>query len=208
MTTIVSVRRNGVVAVGGDGQVTMGQSTILKDNACKVRRLFKGRVIAGFAGSTADAFTLLDLFEKKLEAHQGILERACVALVKDWRTDKMLRKLEAILIVADKEHSFLITGAGDVVRMDDDILATGSGGNYALAAARALVRNTDMGAEDIVKKSLEIAGEICVFTNQQHIIETIKSDEADSKDKPADNSSSDSSSDSNKQDHDSAWTAE
>lgn len=208
MTTIVSVRRNGVVAVGGDGQVTMGQSTILKDNACKVRRLFKGRVIAGFAGSTADAFTLLDLFEKKLEAHQGILERACVALVKDWRTDKMLRKLEAILIVADKERSFLITGAGDVVRMDDDILATGSGGNYALAAARALVRNTDMGAEDIVKKSLEIAGEICVFTNQQHIIETIKSDEADSKDKPADNSSSDSSSDSNKQDHDSAWTAD
>ena len=208
MTTIVSVRRNGVVAVGGDGQVTMGQSTILKDNACKVRRLFKGRVIAGFAGSTADAFTLLDLFEKKLEAHQGILERACVALVKDWRTDKMLRKLEAILIVADKEHSFLITGAGDVVRMDDDILATGSGGNYALAAARALVRNTDMGAEDIVKKSLEIAGEICVFTNQQHIIETIKSDEADSKDKPADNSSSDSSLDSNKQDHDSAWTAD
>ena len=208
MTTIVSVRRNGVVAVGGDGQVTMGQSTILKDNACKVRRLFKGRVIAGFAGSTADAFTLLDLFEKKLEAHQGILERACVALVKDWRTDKMLRKLEAILIVADKEHSFLITGAGDVVRMDDDILATGSGGNYALAAARALVRNTDMGAEDIVKKSLEIAGEICVFTNQQHIIETIKSDEADSKDKPADNSSSDSSSVSNKQDHDSAWTAD
>ena len=120
----------------------------------------------------------------------------------------MLRKLEAILIVADKEHSFLITGAGDVVRMDDDILATGSGGNYALAAARALVRNTDMGAEDIVKKSLEIAGEICVFTNQQHIIETIKSDEADSKDKPADNSSSDSSSDSNKQDHDSAWPAD
>lgn len=208
MTTIVSVRRNGVVAVGGDGQVTMGQSTILKDNACKVRRLFKGRVIAGFAGSTADAFTLLDLFEKKLEAHQGILERACVALVKDWRTDKMLRKLEAILIVADKEHSFLITGAGDVVRMDDDILATGSGGNYALAAARALVRNTDMGAEDIVKKSLEIAGEICVFTNQQHIIETIKSEEADSKDKASEQSSSDSSSDSNKQDHDSAWTAD
>lgn len=208
MTTIVSVRRNGVVAVGGDGQVTMGQSTILKDNACKVRRLFKGRVIAGFAGSTADAFTLLDLFEKKLEAHQGILERACVALVKDWRTDKMLRKLEAILIVADKERSFLITGAGDVVRMDDDILATGSGGNYALAAARALVRNTDMGAEDIVKKSLEIAGEICVFTNQQHIIETIKSDEADSKDKASEQSSSDSSPDSNKQDHDSAWTAD
>lgn len=178
MTTIVSVRRNGVVALGGDGQVTMGQSTVLKGNACKVRRLFKDRVIAGFAGSTADAFTLLDLFEKKLEAHQGILERACVAMVKDWRTDKMLRKLEAILIVADKNHSFLISGTGDVVRMDDDILATGSGGNYALSAARALVRNTDLSAEDIVKKSLEIAGEICVFTNQNHIIETIACDDA------------------------------
>ncbi len=181
MTTIVSVRRHGVVAVGGDGQVTMGQSTVLKDNACKVRRLFKGRVIAGFAGSTADAFTLLDLFEKKLEAHQGILERACVALVKDWRTDKMLRKLEAILIVADKEHSFLISGSGDVVRMDDDILATGSGGNYALSAARALVRNTDLSAEEIVKKSLEIAGEICVYTNQNHIIETINCDDSATK---------------------------
>lgn len=182
MTTIVSVRRNGVVAVGGDGQVTMGQSTVLKDNARKIRRLFKGRVITGFAGSTADAFTLLDLFEKKLEEHQGILERACVALVKDWRTDKMLRKLEAILIVADKHSSFLISGSGDVVKMDDDILATGSGGNYALSAARALVRNTDLSAEEIVKKSLEIAGEICVFTNQNHIIETIdcNSDDSDS----------------------------
>ena len=210
MTTIVSVRRHGVVAVGGDGQVTMGQSTILKDNACKVRRLFKGRVIAGFAGSTADAFTLLDLFEKKLEAHQGILERACVSLVKDWRTDKMLRKLEAILIVADKEHSFLITGAGDVVRMDDDILATGSGGNYALAAARALVRNTDMGAEEIVKKALEIAGEICVFTNQQHIIETIASDDAD-KSKATDKDTtakSQESAEGPKDSHNSAWTAE
>lgn len=185
MTTIVSVRRNGTVAVGGDGQVTMGQSSILKDNARKVRRLFKGRVIAGFAGSTADAFTLLDLFEKKLEAHQGILERACVALVKDWRTDKMLRKLEAIMIVADKEHSFLISGTGDVVKMDDDILATGSGGNYALSAARALVRNTDLPAEEIVKKSLEIAGEICVFTNQNHIIETINVNEPDPAEKKA-----------------------
>ncbi len=183
MTTIVSVRRNGVVAVGGDGQVTMGQSTVLKDNARKIRRLFKGRVITGFAGSTADAFTLLDLFEKKLEAHQGILERACVALVKDWRTDKMLRKLEAILIVADKESSFLISGSGDVVRMDDDILATGSGGNYALSAARALARNTDLSAEEIVRQSLKIAGEICVFTNQNHIIETIDFNEgAENKD--------------------------
>lgn len=173
MTTIVSVRRNNVVAVGGDGQVTMGQSTILKGNALKVRRLFKDQVIAGFAGSTADAFTLLDLFESKLEEHQGILERACVALVKSWRTDRMLRKLEAILIVADKRSSFLISGTGDVVKMDDDILATGSGGNYALAAARALYANTDLSAEEIVKKSLEIAGDICVYTNQNHVIETI-----------------------------------
>ena len=174
MTTIVSVRRNNVVAIGGDGQVTMGQSTVLKGNAVKVRRLFKGKVIAGFAGSTADAFTLLDLFESKLEEHQGILERACVALVKNWRTDRALRKLEAILIVADKSASFLVSGTGDVVRMDDDILATGSGGNFALAAARALVANTDLGAQDIVKKSLEIAGDICVYTNQQHVIETIE----------------------------------
>ncbi|WP_294567667.1 ATP-dependent protease subunit HslV [uncultured Succinatimonas sp.] len=174
MTTIVSVRRNNVVAVGGDGQVTMGQSTVLKGNAVKVRRLFKGKVIAGFAGSTADAFTLLDLFESKLEEHQGILERACVALVKNWRTDRALRKLEAILIVADKNASFLVSGTGDVVRMDDDILATGSGGNYALAAARALVANTDLDAQTIVKKSLEIAGDICVYTNQNHVIETIE----------------------------------
>ncbi|WP_295483087.1 ATP-dependent protease subunit HslV [Succinatimonas hippei] len=174
MTTIVSVRRNNVVAVGGDGQVTMGQSTVLKGNAVKVRRLFKGKVIAGFAGSTADAFTLLDLFESKLEEHQGILERACVALVKNWRTDRALRKLEAILIVADKNASFLVSGTGDVVRMDDDILATGSGGNYALAAARALVANTDLDAKTIVKKSLEIAGDICVYTNQNHVIETIE----------------------------------
>ncbi len=174
MTTIVSVRRNNVVAVGGDGQVTMGQSTVLKGNAVKIRRLFKGKVIAGFAGSTADAFTLLDLFESKLEEHQGILERACVALVKNWRTDRALRKLEAILIVADKNASFLVSGTGDVVRMDDDILATGSGGNYALAAARALVANTDLDAKTIVKKSLEIAGDICVYTNQNHVIETIE----------------------------------
>ena len=202
MTTIVSVRRNGTVAVGGDGQVTMGQSSILKDNARKVRRLFKGRVIAGFAGSTADAFTLLDLFEKKLEAHQGILERACVALVKDWRTDKMLRKLAAIMIVADKEHSFLISGTGDVVKMADDFLATGSGGNYALSAARALVRNTDLPAEEIVKKSLEIAGEICVFTNQNHIIETINVNEPDPAEKKAQTASA------NDANQGAAWSAD
>ena len=175
LTTIVSVRRNGVVAVGGDGQVTMGQSTILKGNAIKVRKIFHDKVIAGFAGSTADAFTLLDLFEKKLEEHQGILERACIALAKLWRSDRALRKLEAILIVADKKDSLMITGNGDVVRMDGDVLATGSGGNYALAAARALVDNTDLSAVEIVKKSLDIACNICVFTNSNHVIETIES---------------------------------
>ena len=174
MTTIVSVRRNGVVAVGGDGQVTMGQSTMLKGNARKVRKIFHDKVITGFAGSTADAFTLLDLFEKKLAEHGGILERASIELAKMWRSDRALRKLEAILIVADAKDSLMITGTGDVVRMDDDVLATGSGGNYALAAARALFENTDMSAEEIVKKSLTIAGDICVFTNQNHIIENIK----------------------------------
>lgn len=174
MTTIVSVRRNGIVAVGGDGQVTMGQSTILKGNARKVRKIFHNKVICGIAGSTADAFTLLDLFEKKLEEHQGILERACIALAKLWRSDRALRKLEAILIVADKNDSLMITGTGDVVRMDDDVLATGSGGNYALAAARALFDNTDLSAQEIVKKSLDIACNICVFTNENHIIETIE----------------------------------
>ena len=176
MTTIVSVRRNGIVALGGDGQVTMGQSTILKGNAIKVRKVFHGKVIAGFAGSTADAFTLLDLFEKKLEEHQGILERACIELAKLWRSDRALRKLEAVIIVADKRASYMITGTGDVVIMDDDILATGSGGNYALAAARALVRNTDLGAEDIVKQALSIASEICVFTDSYQTIETLESE--------------------------------
>ncbi len=176
MTTIVTVRRNGVVAMGGDGQVTMGQSTILKGNAIKVRKVFHGKVIAGFAGSTADAFTLLDLFEKKLEEHQGILERASIELAKLWRSDRALRKLEAVIIVADKHASFMITGTGDVVKMDDNILATGSGGNYALSAARALVRNTDMGAEEIVRKSMEIASEICVFTDSYLTVETLQSD--------------------------------
>ena len=176
MTTIVTVRRNGVVAMAGDGQVTMGQSTILKSNAIKVRKVFHGKVIAGFAGSTADAFTLLDLFEKKLEEHQGILERACIELAKLWRSARALRKLEAVIIVADKRASYMITGTGDVVIMDDDILATGSGGNYALAAARALVRNTDLGAEDIVKQALSIASEICVFTDSYQTIETLESE--------------------------------
>ncbi len=174
MTTIVTVRRNNIVCMGGDGQVTMGQSTVLKGNAIKVRKIFHDKVIAGFAGSTADAFTLLDLFEKKLEEHQGNLEKASISLAKLWRTDRALRKLEAILIVADKKDSLMITGTGDVLRMDDDILATGSGGNYALSAARALMENTDLEAEDIVRKSLSIAGDICVFTNSNQTIETIK----------------------------------
>lgn len=176
MTTIVTVRRHGVVAMGGDGQVTMGQNTILKGNAIKVRKIYKGQVIAGFAGSTADAFTLLDLFEKKLEEHQGILERAAIELAKLWRSDRALRKLEAILIVADKRMSVMVTGTGDVVKLDDDVLATGSGGNYALAAARALMRHTDMGAEEIVRESLKIASEICVYTDSFQTVETLKSE--------------------------------
>ncbi len=176
MTTIVTVRRHGVVAMGGDGQVTMGQNTILKGNAIKVRKIYKDQVIAGFAGSTADAFTLLDLFEKKLEEHQGILERAAIELAKLWRSDRALRKLEAILIVADKRMSVMVTGAGDVVKLDDDVLATGSGGNYALAAARAMMRHTDMGAEEIVRESLKIASEICVYTDSFQTIETLKSE--------------------------------
>lgn len=174
MTTIVSVRRDHVVALGGDGQVTMGQSTILKGNATKVRRIFRNQVLAGFAGSTADAFTLLELCEGKLEEHQGSLERSCIALAKQWRTDRTLRKLEAVLIVCDRLASFMVTGTGDVVRMDDDILATGSGGNYALAAARALAENTQLGAEEIVRRSLVIAGDICAFTNQHHTVETLE----------------------------------
>ncbi|MDD7022003.1 MAG: ATP-dependent protease subunit HslV [Aeromonadales bacterium] len=176
MTTIVTVRRHGVVAMGGDGQVTMGQNTILKGNAIKVRKIYKDQVIAGFAGSTADAFTLLDLFEKKLEEHQGILERAAIELAKLWRSDRALRKLEAILIVADKRMSVMVTGTGDVVKLDDDVLATGSGGNYALAAARALMRHTDMGAEEIVREALKIASEICVYTDSFQTVETLKSE--------------------------------
>lgn len=173
MTTIVTVRRNNIVAMGGDGQVTQGQTSILKGNAIKVRKIYHNKVIAGFAGSTADAMTLLDLFEQKLEEHQGILDRSCIALAKMWRTDRALRKLEALLLVADAKASFMLTGTGDVIRMDDDILATGSGGNYALAAARALFENTDLGAEEIVRKALTIAGQICVFTNQNQTIETL-----------------------------------
>jgi len=170
-TTIVSVRRNGFVAVGGDGQVTLG-NTIMKGNARKVRRLADGRVLAGFAGGTADAFTLFELFEGKLEQY-GNLSRAAIELAKDWRTDRRLRRLEALLCVADRERSLIVSGNGDVIEPEDDLMAIGSGGPFAQAAARALLENSDLGAEHIVRKSLEIASKICIYTNQHITIETL-----------------------------------
>jgi len=171
-TTIVLVRRNGKVAVGGDGQVSMG-NTVMKGNARKVRTLAGGRVIAGFAGGTADAFTLFELFEAKLEQYGGKLTRAAIELAKDWRTDRRLRRLEALLLVADAESSFTISGNGDVIEPEHDVMAIGSGGPYAQAAALALVQNTELGARDIVDKALRIAGDICVFTNQNITIEEL-----------------------------------
>jgi len=170
-TTIVSVRRNGKVAIAGDGQVSLGD-TIMKGNARKVRQLADGRVIAGFAGGTADAFTLFELFESKLEQY-GNLTRAAIELAKDWRTDRRLRRLEALLCVADKESSFIVSGNGDVIEPENDLMAIGSGGSYAQAAAMALLRNTDLEANEIVKQALLIAGDICVYTNQNHIIEEL-----------------------------------
>ncbi|MBZ9611207.1 ATP-dependent protease subunit HslV [Rheinheimera maricola] len=172
MTTIVSVRRDGHVAIGGDGQVSLG-NTVMKGNARKVRRLYNNKVIAGFAGGTADAFTLFERFEAKLEQHQGHLMRAAVELAKDWRTDRMLRKLEALLAVADANTSLIITGNGDVVQPEHDLIAIGSGGPYAQAAATALLQNTTLSARDIVEKSLTIAGDICVYTNQHQTIEEL-----------------------------------
>lgn len=172
-TTILSVRRKDSVVIGGDGQVSLG-NTVMKGNARKVRRLYKNQVIAGFAGGTADAFTLFELFEAKLEKHQGHLTRAAVELAKDWRTDKILRKLEAMILVADKEQSFIITGNGDVVEPEAGIMAIGSGGTFAESAARALVQNTDMRARDIVEKSLNIAADICIYTNNNLTIEEIE----------------------------------
>lgn len=172
-TTIVSVRRGNDVVIGGDGQVSLGH-TIMKGNAKKVRRLYHGKVIAGFAGGTADAFTLFERFEAKLEQHQGHLTRAAVELAKDWRTDKMLRKLEALLAVADEKASLIITGNGDVVEPEKNLIAIGSGGNYAQAAALALLANTDLSAQEIVEKSLTIAGDICVYTNHNFTIESLK----------------------------------
>ena len=175
-TTIISVRRqtpNGVqVAIGGDGQVTLG-NVVIKGTARKVRRLYHGKVLAGFAGATADAFTLFERFEAKLEKLQGQLVRAAIELTKDWRTDRVLRRLEAMLAVADLEASLIITGNGDVLEPEQGIVAIGSGGTYAQAAAKALLENTELSAQEIVKKSLEIAGDLCIYTNMHHTIETL-----------------------------------
>ena len=171
-TTIVSVRRGDLVAIGGDGQVTLG-NTIVKGTARKVRKLYNGQVLAGFAGATADAFTLFERFEEKLEKHNGHLTRAAIDLTKDWRTDRVLRRLEAMLAVADKTASLIITGNGDVLEPEHGLIAIGSGGAFAQSAALALLHNTELVPEVIVKKSLEIAGDICIYTNQNHTIETL-----------------------------------
>ena len=173
MTTIVSVRRNGKVVIAGDGQVSLG-NTVMKGNARKVRRLYNNKVLAGFAGGTADAFTLFERFERKLEMHQGHLLKSAVELAKDWRTDRALRKLEALLVVADETGSLIITGNGDVVQPEHDLVAIGSGGNFAQAAAIALLENTDLSAREIAEKALNIAGDICVFTNHNHTIEELE----------------------------------
>ncbi len=172
-TTILSVRRGDQVAMGGDGQVTLG-AVVVKATARKVRKLYRDQVLAGFAGSTADAFTLFERFEAKLEKHQGHLVRAAVELTKDWRTDRVLRRLEAMLAVADRTASLIITGSGDVLEPELGIVAIGSGGAYAQAAARALVEHTSMSAAEVVKQSLVIAGDLCIYTNQQHTIETLE----------------------------------
>jgi ATP-dependent HslUV protease, peptidase subunit HslV len=171
-TTIVSVRRGSNVVIGGDGQVTLGH-TIVKGNAKKIRRLWKGEVLAGFAGATADAFTLFELFETKLEKHSGHLIRAAVEMAKDWRTERRLARLEAMLAVADRETSLILTGNGDVLEPEAGLIAIGSGGNYALSAAKALLENTDMSARQVVEKSLKIAGDICIYTNYSHLIEEL-----------------------------------
>jgi ATP-dependent HslUV protease subunit HslV len=171
-TTIVSVRRGAAVALGGDGQVTLG-NIVVKASACKVRKLHRDQVLAGFAGATADAFTLFERFEAKLEKHQGHLQRAAIELTKDWRTDRVLRRLEAMLAVADRECSLIITGNGDVLEPEYGIVSIGSGGAYAQAAARALLEHTEMTPAQIVKRSLEIAGDLCIYTNQHHTVESL-----------------------------------
>jgi len=171
-TTVLLVQRNGDVAMAGDGQVTLGE-TVIKGNARKVRRLLNGEILAGFAGATADAFSLLSRFETKLGEFQGQLERAAIELSKDWRTDKYLRHLEALLIVADKKDAFLISGKGDVISSDEGLLSVGSGSMYALAAARALIKHTDLSAKEIAEEALRIAGEICIYTNSDIIVEEL-----------------------------------
>ena len=171
-TTILSVRRDGKLAMGGDGQVTMGES-VMKSKARKIRRLFNEKIIAGFAGSTADALSLFSRFEQKLEEYHGNLSRSVVELAKDWRTDRALRHLEALLLVADTKNTYLLSGNGDVIEPDDGIVAIGSGGPYALAAARALLKHTEMPAKEIVQEAMLIAGQICIFTNDQIVIEEI-----------------------------------
>lgn len=172
-TTIVAVKRGEHVAIAGDGQVTFGQATVMKHKARKVRRLFHGKVIAGFAGSVADAFTLFDKFEQKLEEYHGNLQRAAVELAKEWRTDKMLRNLEALLLVADTQNLLIVSGSGEVIEPDDGIAAIGSGGNYALAAARALVKHTDLPTTEIVREAMLVAASICVYTNEQINVEEL-----------------------------------
>ncbi len=171
-TTIICARRGDQVAIGGDGQVTLG-NIVFKGTARKIRRLYHDKVLAGFAGATADAFTLQERFEAKLEKHQGNLMRAAVELTRDWRTDRVLRRLEAMLIVADREHSLVLTGNGDVLEPEHGLAAIGSGGAYAQSAALALLQHTDLPPAEIVKKSLEIAGDLCIYTNQNHIVETL-----------------------------------
>lgn len=172
-TTICAVRRNGQIAIAGDGQVTMGEHTIFKTTARKVRRLYNGEVVVGFAGSVADAFTLCEKFEEKLQQCGGNLEKAAVALAQNWRGDQMMIQLESMMITADKEHLLILSGTGEVIDPDEGIAAIGSGGNYALAAARALVQNTDLGAAEIAEKALRIAASICVYTNDHITVETV-----------------------------------
>jgi len=172
-TTIIVVRKNGQVAIAGDGQVTLGD-VVMKHTARKIRRLYHDTVLAGFAGSTADAFTLFTLFEAKLDAYKGQLVRAVVELGKEWRTDKMLRQLEAMLVVADRDHVFVISGKGDLIEPDEGIVAIGSGGSYAYAAAKALAKHSDLSAKDLAREALQIAGEICIYTNQHISVEAIE----------------------------------
>lgn len=172
-TTILCVRKNDKVAIGGDGQVSLG-NTVMKHSAKKIRRLYQDKILSGFAGSAADAFTLFELFEKKIEQYNGVISRSAVELARDWRTDRILKRLEALLIVADKQESYLISGTGDVISPDDGILAIGSGGNYALSAARALYNHTNLGPAEIVREALNIAANICIYTNNNIVVEELE----------------------------------